>query len=99
MLQAAFSDCLFLDLLSHLQDFGAATEVDVGGRQVGQALMVAVVVVVVDEGTDLPFQVAGQEVLLQQNLVLHGLVPALNLALGLGMMRCAARGHCQRKLA
>ena len=51
--------------------------------------MVAVVVVVLDKGTDLPFQVARQEVVFQQNPVLHGLVPTLDLALGLGMMRCA----------
>ena len=40
----------------------------------------------VDEGADLPFQISGQEVVLQQNPVLHGLMPALDLALGLGMM-------------
>ncbi len=62
MLQPAFSDCLFLDLLSHLQDFRASSVVDVGGRQIAQALVVAMVVVVIDEGADLAFQVAGQEV-------------------------------------
>ena len=62
MLQPAFSDCLFLDLLSHLQDFGTAAEVDVCRRQVGQALVVAMVVVVIDEGGDLSFEVSGQVV-------------------------------------
>ena len=38
MLQAALSDGLLLDLLSHLQDFRAAAVIDIGGCQVGQAL-------------------------------------------------------------
>jgi len=89
VLQPAFLDGLFLDLLSHLQDLRAATVVDVGGRQVVQALVVTMVVVVIDEGTDLVFQVPGQEVVFQQHAVLHGLVPALDLALGLRVMRGA----------
>ena len=88
MLQSAFSDCLFLDLLSHFQDLRASAVIDVGGCQVGQALVVAMVVVVIDEGADPAFQVAGQEVVLQVNPVLHCLVPALNLTLGLRMVRC-----------
>src|SRR3546814_4753834 len=36
-----------------------------------------------DEGLDLGFEVAGQEVVLQQDAVFQGLVPALDLALGL----------------
>lgn len=35
MLQPTFSDCLRLDLRSHLRDFGAASEIGVGGCQVG----------------------------------------------------------------
>ena len=38
--------------------------------------LTAVVVVVVDEDADLPFQVAGQEVVFQQHAILHGLMPA-----------------------
>ena len=49
--------------------------------------MVAMVVVVPDEGVDLAFEVAGQVVVLEQDAVLQGLVPALDLALGLGMVR------------
>jgi hypothetical protein len=59
VLQPSLSDSLLLDLLSHFQDFRAATVVDVGRGQVCQALMIAVVVVVVDEGANLAFQVAG----------------------------------------
>lgn len=90
VLQATFSDCLFLDLLSHFQDFRAASVVDVGWRQVGEALVVAVAVVVVDEGADLPSEIAGQVVVFQENTVLHGLMPALNLTLGLWMVRSTA---------
>ena len=52
--------------------------------------MVAVIVVVVDEGADLVLKVAGQEVVFQQDPVLQGLMPALDLALGLGMLGRAA---------
>ena len=65
-------------------------EVGVGGRHVVQALVVAPVIVVLDEGRDLAFEVSGQEVVLQQDAVFQGLVPALDLALGLGMERGAA---------
>ena len=52
--------------------------------------MVAAVVVVVDEGLDLGLELAGQVVVLEQDAVLQGLVPALDLALGLGMAGRAA---------
>jgi len=45
---------------------------------------------VLDEGLDVGFEVAGQEVVFQQDAVFQGLVPALDLALGLGMTRGAA---------
>ena len=77
---------VFLDLLSLFQDLLAAPEVDVGGCQVAEALVVAAVVVVVDEGADLALEIAGQEVMLEQDAVLHGLVPAFDLALGLGVV-------------
>lgn len=60
MLQPAISDCLLLDLLSHLQDLRAAAVIEIGGCQVGQALGVAMVVVVGDEGADLLLDVYGQ---------------------------------------
>lgn len=45
--------------------------------------MVAFVIVIVDEGADLAFEITGQIVVFQQNPALHGLMPALDLALGL----------------
>jgi hypothetical protein len=52
--------------------------------------VVAAVVVVIDEGGDLPFEVSRQEVRFQQYAVIQGLVPAFDLALGLGMVWRAA---------
>jgi len=47
-------------------------------------------VVVLDECVDLLLQVAGQVVVFQQDVVLQGLVPPLDLALSPGMTGCAA---------
>ena len=52
--------------------------------------MVAAVVLVVDEGVDGGFQFTFEEVIFQQNAVLEGLSPPIDLALGLGMQRGAA---------
>ena len=48
-------------------------------------------VVVIDEGFDLGFEITGQEVVFQQDAVLQGLMPTLDLALGLRVIRCATR--------
>ena len=47
-------------------------------------------VVVVDEGGDLGFKIAREEIVLQQDAVLESLVPALDLALGHWMIGRAA---------
>ena len=72
------------------EDCLAASEVDVGRRQVAQALVVTQVIVVGDEGVDLGFEVAGQVVVFEQDAVLQRLVPALDLALGHGVIGSAA---------
>jgi len=46
---AALFDGASLDLLSHIDDALATSEVDVGRREVVEALVVAVVIVVLDE--------------------------------------------------
>jgi hypothetical protein len=51
-----------------------APEVDVGGRQVSKVLVVALLVVIFDQGTDLELEISGQEVMLEQDKFLHGLV-------------------------
>ena len=43
-----------------------------------------------DEGVNLPFEIARQVVVVEQNAVLQGLVPSLDLSLGLWMIRGAA---------
>ena len=87
MLQAPVLDGLWFDPLPFQQDGLAAPEVDIGGREVIQALVVAPVVVVLDEGAELGFEITGQIIVLEQDPVLQRLVPALDLALGLGMVR------------
>ena len=83
MLQAALLDCPFLDFLPSSDDGFVASEVDVGWCEVVQALVVALIVVIVDECADLTLKVAGLIVVFEQNPVLHRLMPALNFALGL----------------
>lgn len=81
--QAAVLNGLRFDLLSFCQDCRPAPEVDIGGGQIAETLVVAVVVVVLDEGGDGSFELALQEIVFQQNAVLQRLVPALDLALRL----------------
>ena len=91
MKQAPGFDGLSFDPFSLLQDSLTAPEVDVSGRKVLQALMIAAVIVVIDEGVDLLPEIAGQIVVFQQDAVLQGLVPAFDLALGFRVIRRAAR--------
>ena len=62
-------------------------EIDISGREVAQALVITAMIVVLDESLDLSFEGARQIVVLQQDPVLQGLMPSLDLALGLGMVR------------
>ena len=64
----------------------AASAVDVSRREIVQALVIAPMIIVLDEASDMSSEIAGQIVVLQQNAVLERLTPALDLALGLGMM-------------
>jgi hypothetical protein len=61
-------------------------EVDVGWREVLEALVVTPMVVVTDEVIDSGFEIALQEVVFEQNSVLQSLVPALDFSLRLRMM-------------
>ena len=49
--------------------------------------MVALVIVMIYKGLDLSFEIAGQEVVFQQDAVLQSLMPPLDLALSLGVLR------------
>jgi hypothetical protein len=88
--QAPVLDSSFLDFCPPFQDGGAAAVIDIGGRQIADAFMISAVVVMVDKALDFGFQVAGQEIVFQQDAVLQGLVPTLDLALGLGVVWRAA---------
>jgi hypothetical protein len=77
MHQASFFEGVLLDVPPFLDDGLISAEVDVGRREITEALVVPVVVVVGDEGPDLPLQVARQEVVLQQDPVLQGVKKAL----------------------
>ena len=90
VLRAPLLDGPSFDPFSFQQDGLPSPEVDIGGREVAQALVITAVIVVLDEGLDLSLEVARQVVVLQQDSVLQGLVPTLDLALGLRMIRRAA---------
>ena len=60
MLQASGFDGVAFDPFSFQQDGLTTPEVDVGRRQVGDALVVSQMVVVGDEVADLDLEVAGQ---------------------------------------
>ena len=69
MLQAAILDCLFLDLFPFSENVFVTYEVAVCQSDVDQALVITVVVVVIDEGTDLLLQIAWQVVVFQYGSV------------------------------
>jgi len=81
---------LGFDLLSSFEDGFGLAEVDVRGGEVAQALVIAVVIVVLDEGRHGFLKCPGQVIVLEQDAVLQGLVPAFDLALGLRMPGSAA---------
>ena len=90
VLQATICDCLALDPFAFEEDGLGAPEVDVSRSEIVEALVIAGMVVVLDEGRDLAFEIAGQVVVLKQDAVLERLMPALDLALGLRMIGGAA---------
>ena len=67
MVAAALFDGTALDLFSHFQDFLASPEVDICGRQIVQAFVIASVIIVVDEGGDRALQISGQILVFKQD--------------------------------
>ena len=59
MLQAALLDCPFVDFLNSSDHGFVASEVDVDWCDVVQALVVAFVLVLIDGGPELAFEVTG----------------------------------------
>ena len=90
MKQAPVVDGLSLDALSFFEDGPASAKVDVGWGQIIDALVIALGVVVLDEAIDLGLQGTRQIIVFQQNAVLQGLMPPLNLTLGLRVVGGAA---------
>ena len=60
MQQAALLDGLAFDPFAFGEDGLTPAEVDVGRGEVIDALVIAAVIVVLDEGRHLPFEIAGQ---------------------------------------
>ena len=59
VLQAPVFECLSFDPFLCAQNGLTAPEVNIGGREVAQALVVSLVIVVADERIDLRFKIAG----------------------------------------
>ena len=59
MLQAAVCDGGKFDASAFCEDRLRSAEVDVGRREVFDALVIADVIVVLDEGANLPFEISG----------------------------------------
>ena len=91
MKQAALSYSFAFDPFPFQHDDIAAPEVDIGWCEIADALMVAAMVVMINEGRDLLLEITRQEVVFEQDAVLQRLVPSLDLALGLRMAGRPAR--------
>ena len=92
MLQTTIGDGLAFDPFAFEEDGLGPSEVDVSRSEIAEALVIAGMVVMRHEGRDLAFEIAGQVVMLEQDAVLERLMPALDLALGLWVIR-ALRGR------
>ncbi len=79
-MQAAQLDGLLLDPLTLFQNCLSSSEGDINRCEVSQALMAAVMIIMVDKYRDLIFQIGGKEVIFQQSPVLERLMPRSPLA-------------------
>lgn len=89
MLQATILDGKLFDPFPFFKNFLSSCEVDIGRREVVQALMHASVVIVFDEGGYLHLKLSREIVIVQKDPVLQRLMPTLDLSLCLGMIRRA----------
>jgi hypothetical protein len=71
MLQATVCDCLSFDPFAFEEDGVGVPEVDVSRGKIVEALVIAGMVVMLDEGRDLAFEIAGQVIMLEQDAVLE----------------------------
>lgn len=86
-MQASRFERLSFDPFTLFQDDFVTPEVHVGGCDVVDDLVIALMIVVMDEGFDLVFKVTWQEVVLERDAVLEGLMPTFDLALGSDQLR------------
>ncbi len=80
MLQAGAGDGLAFDPFAFEEDALGPSKIDVGGREIVEALVISGVIISLDESGDLPFEISRQIGMLQQDAVLERLTPALDLA-------------------
>ena len=69
MVQSSFSDGVSFDPFSFQQGCQAASEVHISGCEIVQALVIAVMIVVLDEAPDVAFEITRQVVVLKQDAV------------------------------
>src|SRR4029077_4224579 len=79
MVQASVLDGLSFDTFSFKHDGLTGPEVDIGRGEIGDALMRSQAIVMSDEAADVGFEITGQIVVVEQDAVLEGLVPSLDL--------------------
>ena len=82
-------DGLVLDVFPPREDGLTPAAINIGGGQVAKTFMVAPRVVVADELGQARFELSRQIAVLEQDLVLHGAMVALDLALGHRMIGLA----------
>ena len=90
-MQAPRVKSLSFDLFTMLKNCFVTPEVEVIGCKVVDALVIALVVVVIDERSDLGFKITRQKVVFQKAATLKCLMPTLNLALSLRIIWPAAK--------
>ena len=73
MLQATVCNSDTLDTQAFCEDCLSSPEVDIGRSEIVEALVIADVVIVRDEAIDLPFEITGQIVVVEQDAALQGL--------------------------
>ena len=87
--QASVLDSLLFYFFALQENCLPPSEVYVGWREVLQALVISLVIIIGDEGLDLIFKIARKKVIFEEDTVLQGLMPALNLSLCLWVAGCA----------
>ncbi len=81
MKQASVLDGLSFYFLALQENCPSPAEVYVRWREVLEALVISPMVMIGDEGINLVFEIVWKEVVFQEDAVLQGLMPALDLSL------------------